>query len=89
MDIEIDIRNSLKEFYKYEKGNTENSKAEFIEQLKNAFNKTDIFDNEDTKKASEIFIDKIIDKSLEIRKTRDPNHSKLYLFYENENSNHS
>jgi hypothetical protein len=88
MDVELDIKNKLKEIYKYEKYTMENTKFSFIEQLENAFTKTDIFDNKETTENIDVFIEKIINKSLEIKKTLEPNHSKLYLFYEKEEINH-
>ena len=90
MEVELSIKNTLKEYYNtpQEQQNYSNSKQNFLTQLKEAFNKTDIFDNEDTKKSVEIFIEKIQNWTLEIRKTREPNHSKLYLFHEKEETNH-
>ncbi len=56
------------------------TKSDTIKQLKDIFNKTETLDNLEWSEAVQIYIDKIIDGSLEIRRTIDPNHTKLYLF---------
>lgn len=88
MDIELEINKTLKEVYKLQNNNINIKKEDFINQLKNAFNRTDIFDNEKSIESLNLFISKIENNTLEIRKTREPNHSKMYLFYENEISSH-
>lgn len=88
MDIKLEINKTLKEVYKLQNNNINIKKEDFINQLKNAFNRTDIFDNEKSIESLNLFISKIENNTLEIRKTREPNHSKMYLFYENEISNH-
>jgi len=60
MDIELQINKTIKEVYKLEDKN--NIKKEgFIIQLKNAFNKTDIFDNKKNIESVNLFIEKIKD----------------------------
>ncbi len=54
--------------------------SDTVKQLKDIFNKTETLDNLDGLEAVQIYIDKIVDGSLEIRRTIDPNHTKLYLF---------
>lgn len=88
MDIELEINKTIKEVYKLQNNNINIKKEDFINQLKNAFNRTDIFDNEKSIESLNLFISKIENNTLEIRKTREPNHSKMYLFYENELSSH-
>ena len=88
MDIEVLINKTVKEVYKLENDNKSIKKDDFINQLKSAFNRTDIFDSEKNIESVKLFISKIEDRTLEIRRTREPNHSKMYLFYENEVSNH-
>ncbi|MEA2013281.1 MAG: phospholipase D-like domain-containing protein [Verrucomicrobiota bacterium] len=51
------------------------------------FNNTDYFDTEEKQEAFRIFINKIKDGSLEIGKTKNPNHAKLYLFEHKEEFN--
>ncbi len=56
MEIELTLKNKIKEVYIFEKSHISNSKEDFIEQLKQAFNKTDLFDNEETKESVHVFI---------------------------------
>jgi superfamily II DNA or RNA helicase len=57
------------------------AKADYIENFSHIFNDTDYFDNEDSQKAFEIFLDKIKDGSLQIKKTAEANHSKFYILH--------
>ena len=95
MDIDKSIINdivSVKNFNieNYVKETTVISKssvrANYIEEFSTIFNNTDTFDNSEATKAFEIFLEKIKNGSLEIRKTIKPNHSKLYvLTFDEEN----
>ncbi|HAT74147.1 MAG: Helicase domain protein [Candidatus Moranbacteria bacterium GW2011_GWF2_36_839] len=58
------------------------AKEDYIENFSKIFNDTDYFDNEESQKAFEIFLDKIKDGSLEIKKTAEANHSKFYILHE-------
>ncbi len=51
-----------------------------ISKFRDLVNKTDVFESEESLTALDIFIKKIIDWSLEIKQTLDPNHAKIYLF---------
>ena len=57
------------------------AKADYIENFAKIFNDTDHFDNEDAKISFEIFLDKIKDSSLQIKKTAQANHSKFYILH--------
>lgn len=78
MDAEINIINSVAKVNEISKNIA--SKKETIREIKDIFNKTDDLDNLEWLEAVKIYIDKIVDWSLEIRKTLEPNHTKLYLF---------
>ena len=56
-------------------------RTEYIESFSKIFNDTDYFDNEESQKAFEIFLNKIQDGSLQIKKTHEPNHSKFYILH--------
>jgi hypothetical protein len=60
MDLELKINKTVQEVYKIEKYNNNIKKADFITELKNAFNKTDIFDNKENIDSVNLFIKKII-----------------------------
>ena len=57
------------------------AKADYIENFSHIFNDTDYFDNEDSQRAFEIFLGKIKDGSLQIKKTPQANHSKFYILH--------
>ena len=82
LEIEKDIYNKVKEFeviqiVNYSRGKIrENFNKSFVQ----LFNDTDYFDSEEKQVAFRIFLNKIKDGSLEIRKTLEPNHGKLYIF---------
>lgn len=57
------------------------AKEDYIENFSRIFNDTDYFDNDESQKAFEIFLDKIKDGSLEIKKTAQANHSKFYILH--------
>lgn len=56
-------------------------KTEYIENFSKIFNDTDYFDNEESQKAFEIFLSKIRDGSLQIKKTSQADHSKFYILH--------
>lgn len=56
-------------------------RTDYIENFSKIFNDTDFFDNEESRKAFEHFLNKIQDGSLEIKKTADPDHSKFYILH--------
>ena len=51
------------------------------------FNDTDFFDTKEKQESFKVFLAKIKDGSLEIRKTLQPNHAKLYIFENKEEFN--
>lgn len=56
-------------------------KDNYIENFSQIFNDTDYFDNDDSQKAFEIFLNKIQDGSLQIKKTPEANHAKFYILH--------
>ncbi len=57
------------------------AKDDYIENFSKVFNDTDYFDNEESQVAFEIFLGKIQDGSLQIKKTAQANHSKFYILH--------
>lgn len=53
----------------------------YIQTLVSFTNDSDVFDDEDTAQVFELFMDKIANGSLEIRKTLDPDHAKYYIVH--------
>ncbi|KKQ45983.1 MAG: Helicase domain protein [Candidatus Moranbacteria bacterium GW2011_GWC2_37_8] len=56
-------------------------KEDYIENFSQIFNDTDYFDDEESQSAFMIFLDKIKDGSLQIKKTALANHSKFYILH--------
>ena len=82
LDIEKDIMNKYREFELI--NNIDKSRGEmrksYNENFVSFFNETDFFDSEAKQEAFRIFVEKIKTGTLQIKKTKKPNHSKLYLF---------
>jgi len=82
MEIEVDIQNKVKEFYLAEK--VERSRGSvrdsFYRSLVRLINDTDFFDSQEREEAFCLYLEKIKNGTLQIRKTKLPNHAKLYLF---------
>ncbi len=82
LDAEKDLLNRIKEFEIIDEINQSRGKVKlnFHNNFVSIFNDTDYFDSKEKQDAFKIFIKKIKDGTLELRKTIKPNHAKLYLF---------
>lgn len=82
MSIEKDLSNHIKEYYVIRDLNQSRLeiKKDYFSSLVQVFNDTDYFDSAERIKAFELFLGKIHDGSLQIKKTAMPNHAKMYLF---------
>ena len=82
MNLERDLKNIFKEVYKL--GNKEKSRKEirqeFYESLRLFINENDYFDNIDNQEAFNVFLSKLENGTLEIRKTKGTTHAKMYVF---------
>ncbi|HNZ54033.1 MAG TPA: phospholipase D-like domain-containing protein, partial [bacterium] len=91
MDIDALISGKLREVSLIEKIENESSdieiRKEYYEKLTTLINETDSFDSSRQEKSLKLFIEKIKDGTLEIRKTREPNHAKIYIFENDRNHN--
>jgi superfamily II DNA or RNA helicase/HKD family nuclease len=56
-------------------------KEEYLDTFSKFFNDTDCFDSEESQGAFKIFLDKIVDGTLQIKKTAKPDHSKIYILH--------
>ncbi len=52
----------------------------WFDQVVNVVGKTDAIDTAETQEAFRVFKQKLLNGTLEVRKTLEPNHSKMYLF---------
>jgi superfamily II DNA or RNA helicase len=86
MDADVDIHNCLHEssLSDGERKATDLSKIEircaYYENLKNIIDKADSLDTQEHENAFRFFIEKLNNGTLEVRKTKSPNHAKMYIF---------
>ena len=82
LEVERGIANSVREVEEFVKKNSSRGqiREEFYKKLIDVFNNTDFFDSEQQIKNFRFFLEKIKNGTLEIKKTLEPNHAKLYLF---------
>lgn len=86
MDAEVDLNNCIVEYTTTLGGNSKLEQKQIIrkkyfDNLRNIINKADILDSAEFENSYHIFLEKLEDGSLEVRKTKAPNHAKMYLFY--------
>jgi ERCC4-related helicase len=82
LDIERDMINRIREVDYHSTLNLTRAevKQNYYSSLVELFNETDYFDSQQQEEAFKVFYEKIKDGSLQIRKTKEPNHAKMYLF---------
>lgn len=82
MEVEKDITNKIREFEIIQDVNSPRGKIreDYFRSLVCLFNDTDFFDTPEKQDAFKLFLKKMKDGSLQIRKTLQPNHAKLYIF---------
>src|SRR5574344_2046921 len=86
LDIDLQITKHITEIEAFSNGlvSRSNIKEEYYKQFINIFNNSDFLDSAEKLKQFKMFYGKIVDGSLEIRKTLNPCHSKMYLFAYND-----
>ena len=86
MDAEVDLNNCIVE-YTTNLGNKKNTdskmtvKNKYFDNLRKIINKADVLDSQSFENSYHTFLEKLDNGTLEVRKTKDPNHAKMYLFY--------
>lgn len=82
MNIEKDVNNHIKEYFIIREATQSRLEIQkdYYRSLVQVFNETDFFDSDRKLSSFEMFLKKIADGSLQIRKTALPNHAKMYLF---------
>jgi len=82
LEVERNIINGIKEVEHFTTENKSRGQVrnDFYDSFVDIYNNTDFFDSEAQIAKFRLFLEKIEDGTLEIRKTLDPNHAKLYLF---------
>ncbi len=85
MNVEVDTHNYIREFYLNKNNNlgvsNKDIRDEYYSKIKEAVNKADIFDSQEFENSYKLFKAKLENGTLEVKKTKEPNHAKMYLFY--------
>lgn len=86
LEIERDLANRIREYEIIQEVKDARGKIRenYYKSLVDVFNETDFFDSQEKQEAFRLFLNKIENGSLEIRKTLYPNHAKLYIFQNKE-----
>ncbi len=86
LEVERNIVNGIKEVENFTTSNKSRGqlREDFYKSLVDIYNNTDYFDSEEQIERFKLFLEKLENGTLEIRKTADPNHAKLYLFQNRE-----
>lgn len=89
LEVDLQVSNKIKEVDKFIKSNQSrySLKDDYYNSFVRLFNDTDFFDSADKIDSFKLFYSKILDGTLEIRKTETPCHAKMYLFEYNETVN--
>ena len=84
MDMDHELLNKTSEFDFFAQNHRPSSNKDirdnFYDSLINLFNQTNYFENEEEAEAFRLYYDKIKKGELEVRKTQDPTHAKMYIF---------
>lgn len=86
LDVDLQISKYVSEVETFRKGSVSRSivREEYYKQFINIFNNSDFLDTAEKLEQFKMFYGKMLDGTLEIRKTLDPCHSKMYLFAYND-----
>src|SRR3989339_522717 len=82
LDVEKDIINAVRECEIITERNISRGqiRTDHYKWFIKLYNETNLFDSEENQEAFRIFLEKIKTGSLEIKKTLEPTHAKLYIF---------
>ena len=85
MEADVDIHNAVWEAAALDSGKTSGQsnlkiRQSYYETLTNLISRADSLDTCEHEKAFRFFIEKLKNGMLEVRKTKNPNHAKMYIF---------
>ncbi len=82
LEVETDLYNKIKEYHIFQGQTVSRGKIRdnFYRAFVDMFSETDFFDSPQQQEAFKLFLEKIDNGTLEIRKTVSSNHAKLYIF---------
>lgn len=86
LEVDVQVSNRVREIDAFVKSNQSRGQIKdgYYNNFVQLFNDSDCFDSENKVASFKLFYTKILDGTLEIRKTEDPCHAKMYLFEYNE-----
>lgn len=86
LEVDVKVASRIKEVDRLQKINQSRGqiKEDYYASFVKLFNYTDFYDSSSKIESFKLFYSKILDGTLEIRKTEDPCHAKMYLFQYNE-----
>jgi ERCC4-related helicase len=89
LDVDINIMKCIHEIDSLENNNLSRGqiRENYFSHFVKLFNETDFLDSEEKLHSFDMFYNKILDGTLEIRKTEDPCHAKMYIFEYNDEVN--
>lgn len=89
LDIEVDMLKGVSEIANLDNKRISKSADQkaYWDKLVKLFNYTDKLDSKEAEESFQLFCNKIEQGTLEIRKTKEPNHAKMYLFEAQEQDN--
>lgn len=89
LDVELQMAKHVREVETFRNGliSRNIAKEEYYKQFVHVFNNSDFLDTAEKQEQFRMFYGKILDGTLEIRKTLEPCHSKMYLFAYNDMMN--
>jgi superfamily II DNA or RNA helicase len=85
MEADVDIHNAIWEAAALDNGKTGGqsnlkTRLNYYETLKTLISRADSLDTRENEKAFRFFVEKLKSGTLEVRKTKTPNHAKMYIF---------
>jgi superfamily II DNA or RNA helicase len=86
MEADVTVHHAIREYAEAYGSNTEGGlsnlkiRQAYYESAKNIINQADITDTKEGEASFKFFIEKLKNGTLEVRKTKDPAHAKMYLF---------
>lgn len=91
LDVDIDISKSIQVINNLSENHLTlgQLREKYYQQFVHLFNNSDFLDSKERQESFTLFYNKIKDGSLEIRKTEEPCHAKMYIFdYDDNNNEH-
>jgi len=83
MEIEKELQNMSSDFdffLRKQQSSKQKIRDEFFQDFSTFFNNTDFFETKQQQEVFKIYFNKIKDGTLEVRKTKEPCHAKMYIF---------